>query len=168
MHHVEFSVLVFKLFSRVKEKRQKLILLSKVPKQCPCFQNLTNEKHFFFFLQVLFKMSTECTIQCPCFKKNLSSFKFQDIISKSARMHRFASMLLKFSQWLNNVDRMNHLWSLFSDPDPPTSIPLTQNPRTTPYMFMSTFIFYWIQVQGKAPCLHLLKMFKFLAVQDSA
>ena len=45
-----------------------------------------------------FQKVSECINQLPCFQNFLSSFNFLKVVSDSARMHQFASLLLNFSQ----------------------------------------------------------------------
>ena len=97
--------------------------------------------------------------------------KFQNTVSKSARMHRFASLLLKFSQQLKNVDRVNHESLCFQNFRDQLLTPLHQSPNTSSqnhpvHVHVNYRILLDLDIR-KAPCLHLLNMFKFFAIQVS-
>ena len=56
-------------------------------------------KNIFFFLQLSFNMSTECTIYHPRFKKKSQQFQIPQHRLKSARMQNVLNSLKMLTEW---------------------------------------------------------------------
>ena len=136
MHHLPFNVFVFKLFRLVsqRKKQESIFCYQKFQNIVPNSAKMHNLASFVWQMKKTFSF-------CLRFDFFLSSSKFQNIVWKSATMHRFS---VAQKCWQNELYMVLVFKNSGSRSWSHTSIALTRNPRTTPYMFMLTIVFYWI------------------------